>query len=142
MDGLKTVFPKSENEAIDIFCSEYQDQIKTPDGFTIICKNPRKIVIHICGGKQGEFQQVRARYTLWPQYILLHPEDRTILIDNSSKNFVFFLYKHPIPYAVICSPLKNGKLNLISGFIVTGKRVVDYRKGNSPYSFYKKQKSC
>ena len=142
MDELKTVFPKSEDEAINIFCSEYQNQIKTLDGFTILCKNPHKTAIHICGGKQGKFQEVRARYVLWPKYILLHPDERRVLVDNKSKNFIFFLYKHKIPYAIICSPLKDGKLNLISGFIATGKRAVDYRKGNPPYSFYIKQKSC
>lgn len=141
MEALRTIFLSSEKGYIDEFCNEYKDSIKTPDCFTVVCKYPVGTAKHICGGRKKKFQPVRARYILWPKYILLHPEERTVLFDNKSKNLIFFLDKSHIPYAVICKPSKDGKLNLISGFVVGGKRLVNYRKIELPYSLYKK-KSC
>ena len=135
MDTLKTIFLNSEQEYIDKFCAEYKDEIKTPDGFIIVCKYLNETALHICGGKSKKFQPTRARYILWPKYILLHLQERTKLFDNSSKNIIFFLDRSKISYAVICGKLRDGRLNLISGIVVGGKRAVDYRKGNPPYSF-------
>lgn len=142
MCKLITISRETEQEYIDLFCSEYKNSITTPDGFVIVCKHPEETARHICGGKTKKFQEPRARYILWPKYIFQKTDERIVLRDNSSKNIIFFFEKKRIAYAVICSPLKSGELNLISGFITGGKRVVDYRKGNPPYSFYKKAKSC
>jgi len=141
MDELITIFPESEKEAIERFCSEYENEINTPNGFVVVCKYPVETAKHICGGKKRKFQSTRARYILWPKYIFLHPEERIVLQDNKTKNLIFFHEEKSIAYAVICRPLRGGKLDLISGFVVRGTRAVKYREGRPPYSFYKK-KSC
>jgi len=73
----------------------------------------------------------------WPKYILLNPDKRKILKDSTTGNIVFFFEKGKTAYAVICNPLKDGKLNLISGFVVGGPRKANYCNGKPPYEFYR-----
>ena len=138
MDNIVTLFLNSEQEYIDRFCEEYKNPILTPDGFIIECKYLKKTAYHFCCGKNGKhFHQARASKILWAKYILMNCDQRIILQDCRTNNLIFFLSKRT-PYAVICSILYENKLNLISGFMVSGKRGVAYKNGKPPYVFFKK----
>lgn len=136
-DGLITLIRDTEEEYIREFCAAHQDDIITPDGFTVFCKYPEKTARHICRGKEDKvFQKTRAQRILWAKFILLHPDERIVLTDNQSKNLLFFLTRHRHPHLVVCSKLDE-KWNIISSFAVSGKRAEKYRNGEPPYDFYK-----
>lgn len=136
MNGLKTIECGTEEEYIKIFYQEYAGEINTPDGFKIICRDLERRAKHFCGGKQEIFQKSRAQRILWAKGILLlDPSERKVLVDQKTKNFIFFFAGGKTSYAVICSQIK-GCLDLISGFIVGGKRAEAYKNGELPYLFY------
>ncbi len=141
--ALTTICLSSEIDYIERFCEIYKDEIITPDGFRIICKYPKETAKHFCrGGDKKQFQAGRAYRIEWGKDILLNPKERKVLLDNKTNNLIFFYENGRVAYAVICSPQKNGQLNLVSGFIVGGRRTIDYREGKPPYSFYEIKKSC
>jgi len=137
MEELTYCCIDTEEENYDRFCEVYKEEICTPDGFCIVCINPRERAKHICGGAEKKFQKDRARRLEWPKYILLNPDKRKVLRDTTTGYIIFFFEKKKIAYAVICHPLSNGKLNLISGFIVGSKRRMNYSNGKPPYEFYR-----
>lgn len=142
MGGLTFVDLNSESDYISLFCKEYGNAISTEDGFIVECKYPLATAKHICHGgkKNAPFQKARAQRILWPKYILSNPVERKVLIDNQTGYIIFFFEKGKTAYAVVCSKLKNGNLNLTTGFLVDGKRAMAYRKGKQPYSFYPNKK--
>jgi len=147
MAGLTYVSVGSEKEYVDLFRNAYGKPIKTPDCFTVECKYLEQTALHFLygSGKNKKFQPARASRIYYADYILKNPSERKVLLDNKTKNLVFFFErkKGKIRYAVVCSVLKNGNLNLISGFVVGEKRAVKYRDNKPPYSFYQKTKeSC
>ena len=144
MESLPYFFLSDKTEYIKKFCELYTDEIKTPDGLNIGCKDPKKSAVHFCrGGKDGDdFQPARAQRIGWAKYILLHPEERKVLLDTETKNIIFFFEKGRTSYAVICRPINESKFELISGFIVGGFRALAYREGRKPYEFYLIKKSC
>jgi hypothetical protein len=139
-DGLITISLNSESDYINIFCKEYKNLIETPDGFLVKCCHLQKTAIHFCCGskKNSKFQKARAQRLLWAKYILLNQEERKVLKDNKTKNIIFFFERKKTRYAVICKPINIDKkiIRLISGFVVGGKRAMDYREANPPYSYY------
>lgn len=142
MEELTFSCIETEEEYCNKFCEIYSEPINTPDGFRIICKNPRERAKHICCGSDNIFQKARASRIEWPKYIFLNPKERKILLDTQTKNLIFFFEKGKTGYAAICSQLGSGQLNLISGFVVAGKRKENYRDGKPPYNFYEIKKSC
>jgi len=130
---------ETEEDYFTKFCELYGSEIYTPDGFCVVCKRLKETAIHACGGKEKKFQKARAARIEWPMYILLNPDKRKVLKDTQSGNLVFFFEKGNTAYAIICSELTNGKLNLISGFVVGGNRRIKYREGKPPYEFYIKK---
>lgn len=143
MEELTCCFLASEAEYIAKFCELYKDEINTPDGFHVVCLNPEKQAKHFCRGSDGRFfQKARAVRICWASYILLNVECRKVLLDTSTNNVIFFFEKGKTSYAVVCSQLKNSKLNLISGFIASGARAIAYREVKPPYKFYSIKKSC
>ena len=141
MFELSFLFLSSEDEYYEKFCEIYKEEIITPDGFCVVCKFPKERARHICGGGSHKFQKDRAGRIGWPKHILLNPENRVILFDTQTKNLVFFFEKNRTSYVVICSEMKDGKFNLISGFLVSGNRAKKYKEAKPPYKFYNK-KSC
>ncbi len=141
MNGLCTIFLRSEDDYINKFCEEYKNPIETPDGFIIKCTCLRKTAIHFIYGsfKPAKFQKSRAQRLLWAKYILLNPDERKLLIDKKTNNIIFFFDKNRKYYAVICRPIDESKkiLELISGFIVSGNRITAYREANPPYEYFK-----
>ncbi|MFH1694213.1 MAG: hypothetical protein ABH880_00455 [Patescibacteria group bacterium] len=146
MAGLTYVSVGSEEDYIDLFTKKYGAPIKTPDCFTVECKYLRQTALHFLYGKKksGKFQPARASRIYYAEYILENPNERKTLLDTQTGNLIFFFEraKGKIRYAVICSVLKDDNLNLISGFVVGGKRAEEYRDGKLPYTFYQKKKSC
>ena len=138
MEELTYCCIETEEEIYDKFCELYSQDICTPDGFCVVCIEPRKRAKHICGGSEKKFQKDRARRLEWPKYILLNPDKRKILKDTVTGNLIFFFEKKKTAYAVVCRPLKDGRLNLISGFLVGGQRRDSYSNGKPPFEFYAK----
>lgn len=137
--NLETVFENSEQGYINRFCEEYKDKIKTPDCFTIVCKDLKKTAYHICYGKVNRFQGSRAQRILWPKYILMHPEKRDILINQKNNNFIFFYSEKRKHYIAVCKKLKKEIFNLITGYPVSGQILKDLKAVKYPYSYYKKE---
>ena len=136
-DGLITLIRDTEEEYIEEFLAAHQDDIITPDGFTVFCKYPEATARHICRGKEGKvFQITRAQRILWAKFILLHPEERIVLKNSQNNNLLFFLTRQRQPHLVVCNKV-DGKWNIISSHAVGGKRAEQYRNGTPPYGFYK-----
>ncbi len=143
MENLPHFCLSDEAEYIKKFCELYADEIKTPDDLSIICRDLEKTARHFCCGGNGcIFQPARAQRIGWAKYILLHPDERKILLDTETKKIIFFFEHKRTAFAVICVPIKENQLNLISGFVVGGKRAIAYREGKKPYEFYVIKKSC
>ena len=136
MKSLSNLFLNSEQEYIEEFCKAYKDPIKTSDGFTVYCNNINQRAHHFCCGTINKFQPVRAQRILWAKYILLNPEERTILGNVKDKNsLLFFMARKRDSYLVICRVINDKDLDLISGYPVFGKKSEDYKKPNFPYKF-------
>jgi len=139
MDGLRNLFfGLDKKEYIKEFCKEYKYPIKTPDGFIVSCKYLEKTAHHFCCGQINEFQIKRAQRVLYAKYILLNPEERTIIENQKTKdNLLFFFSRKRNFYIVICRIVKGRNLDLVSGYPISGKKVLLLQKPHSPYRLYR-----
>ena len=127
----------SEQDYINKFCSEYHNDILTPDGFMVKCTPLVATAKHVCGGKIYKFQIRRAKRIIWPKKILLDMSVRTVLVNTTyGDNKIFFYYNHRRnAYIVICNNIKS-HLELVTGYPVLGSTKVKYRNVESPFSLY------
>ncbi len=122
----------------DEFKERVSFPITTPDGFTVYCEDVDETARHICCGKKktNPVNLGRAQRILWLDEILNDTSLRRVIVQNPTKNVIFFCESKK--YIVICSEPQQGSksLKIISAYPVSGNLFVALREMKRPYEVY------